>query len=645
MTQLFKEFLRSEPALAKSLGLCLALVVGIHLLPKPESPDNTLRLLLVFAYFGAWFALARLLGGPRQAAIQRFVRQLFRDDGEELQRSSQSIAFRVNSALDILSALMTFCVAAVGLSVLSVRDKPWIDFLEPFHGLFVWGYRLGFAGLLLFPYYYAGGIAEIINRLKLLREEISIGGRGGSQGGRPLAVTTASRFDAAGLTLTWNNLRRNVVVFGEIGSGKTWCVLNTLLDGLVASASHPWNNHSCGVLLLDPTGDFREKTHSLCRRLGRSADLVELDPEKPDVARWNPLDCDDDEFEVSKRFAAVMSALDPEASKGEAFWSSSAEKFLLNALALCRLTNPPEQPPSLEDIYQLAMSPARIRERCARLDLHSADKRVDNCLAFFSAEWLEYAPELRGSIQAHVTNMLQPFLIPPYDKVFAGRSSFRLSQIVEEGKIVYFNIPVATREVMARIVCTLAKLEFYNDILKPKNIEKKRATLFFCDEFQVFFTTMAGRGDADFFARSRKSNHVNVIACQNRPSLEKEAPREEVVDNLLGNVGMKIFLRNSERKTNEWASDLFGEKIVGTVSGGSGGSSGAKFQLPGHNVTGGQERIKRVPPERFSRLASPSKETEIRWAESIIHVTGAEAEGSDMKTIPEIKYRWLGHDL
>ena len=41
------------------------------------------------------------------------------------------------------------------------------------------------------------------------------------------------------------------------------------------------------------------------------------------------------------------------------------------------------------------------------------------------------------------------------------------------------------------------KLEYFREVLRRP--DKPRTSFFFCDEFQQFFTTMQGKGDADFF--------------------------------------------------------------------------------------------------------------------------------------------------
>jgi hypothetical protein len=101
---------------------------------------------------------------------------------------------------------------------------------------------------------------------------------------------------------------------------------------------------------------------------------------------------------------------------------------------------------------------------------------------------------------------------------------------------------------MAQTVGTLLKVEYGRLVLIRGN--KPRPSFFFCDEFRVFFTTDSETNDADFFERSRGSNHANIIATQNFPAMLKGGAEGHSVDNLLGNCATKIFLRNTDPQTN-----------------------------------------------------------------------------------------------
>ena len=53
--------------------------------------------------------------------------------------------------------------------------------------------------------------------------------------------------------------------------------------------------------------------------------------------------------------------------------------------------------------------------------------------------------------------MLGSFLKPPYDTLFSGRSSVTLGEVLDQGRILYVNMPIAETEVMARVVCHFHK--------------------------------------------------------------------------------------------------------------------------------------------------------------------------------------------
>jgi len=349
--------------------------------------------------------------------------------------------------------------------------------------------------------------------------------------------------------------------------------------------------------------------------------------------RWNPLDSEDDELEVAARFTAALQAVGMKSGDQDAFWLDSARKFIRHAIALLRIVNPEGTPPSFAQINAIAGSMKRLSEYADRVA--DDDPRGDQCLPFFADEWSSLAENTRSSILAYITNMIDPFLMRPYSDVFAGRSDLRISDVVDGGKIVYVYMPIADKEAMSKVICTFVKLEFFREVLKRPN--KERPSLFFCDEFQAFFTTTQGKGDADFFERSRQSNHANVIATQNLPALLKAASdRESVVQNLLGNCAVKIFLRNTDDKTNEYASKLFGQQVVAMAGGGF--SQGHGRQGDSVNVSANRQYDQKVRQEEFVNLAVPSRGEGIEYAETIVHL-------ASRGRVTKEKLRWKVHPL
>lgn len=632
--------------------ICTGIMIGAHVLPKgkpsdPASYGNVFLLALTVSYFGAALVLLYHFTEPRQRFTRQWYAWSLQDGGPPIQRAAESFQYALSSALHpLLWILMAFVLSsAIGVF------QSW-TLLAPVHSLgafAAWGWTLSFAGLLLYPFLGGARIVEAHQRWRALREQLALDeikprtaadlDKDVQKKAEPAVVRLADyAFRAGQCDWSWSDLYASCVVFGQTGSGKTICVLNALLDGLFAStrglAELP------AGLVLDPKGDFHEKIHGLVRDYGRSKDLLVLDPkDSAQSIRWNPLDCDDDELELAARFATVLESTGMKPGQ-ESYWIDSAKKFLRHAIALLRATNAADEPPCLAQVHELATSFDAIAARTQRLD--GGAGAADQALAFFADEWTSLAPETRSSVQSYLTNMLDAFLMEPYRSTFSGRSTVRVADVVDRGGLLYVHMPIADKEAMSRVVCTFVKLEFQREVLRrPK---KTRRSFLFCDEFQSFFTIQQGKGDADFFERSRQSKHANIIATQNLPALLKVSPQDKnPVMNLLGNCAVKVFLRNTDDETNQFASKLFGQKIVtlGAASfGGAGGGGGLIGSVrPAAGGYGGSAQYDAcVRPEEFTRLAIPSETAGVGHADAIVHL----ASRADVE---RKKLRWLVHPL
>jgi len=597
----------------------LANVVS-QLAPPGNKPHPWLRKILVFGYFGSLSFLCYVMTGPRSTYMKRMLAWQFENCPRGMEQTWKLYLFALDEAINPAAYVVGAFVATTGMRVLScwfpgsaLLDSPVT---------FLWWISL--IALVLLPFVCDNRFSSARQQHRLFKSQVmtssfvprtsaELGTATDFVQGPPVEVVDALRFQAGGMVWHWEDFIRNAVVFGQVGTGKTLCVLNALLDGLLGSGNESPDKPS--ALILDPKGDFSDKIQHLCRKYNREDDLRIIDPKHPDRSfHWNPLDSDDDELELAARFVAALETLAASPEK-DAFWMDSARKFIRHAIRLIRLTNPPGEPPTLADIGELASSFDAIVERTDRMD--PVQRESGDCLSFFANEWVEQADETRTSIQSHITNMVDPFLMPPYDSLFAGRSDESISRILSEGKILYVNTPIAEREMMARVVCTLVKLEYFREVLK--SVGKPRLSFFLCDEFQSFFTAGQNRGDAEFFERSRQSNHANIIATQNIHALLKQTPRENPVKNLLGNCAAKIFLRNTDFDTNKYASQLFGEitDSMPTRSGAGGGGGLRGSQESGGITFGAQARYS---PESFVKLATPSRSDGADYCHSLVHL-------------------------
>ncbi len=622
------EVLAARAAFFGPCGIAVAVLAVVHILPKDPSPRNGLRLICTLAYFAALLVICWQMTTPRSRYLKKLFAWRFEDCSAALDRTWRQYLFSVDALARPISLIFAIWLMSTFLSVLSYWDRRFLV-LQPVYGPLWW---LSSFAFFLFPFACGFLISEVFQRRVALKEmletsthdhprSISELNLEESKPAEAVEVLGQERFRVAGTDWHWEDLSKNCVIFGQTGSGKTACVLNPLLDALIGSGSI--GQEPVAGLVLDPKGDFRGKLEVLCRRHGRSEDLLVLDPRHPRQSfRWNPLDSKDDELELASRLVDTMETIGMKPGENS-FWADAARKFLRHAIALQRHASQGKRPPSLSELGRLTNSPGAIADLAASVDPN--DPATDPCLRFFAEEWNDLAPETRSGIAAQVTNLVDPFTVPPFDRLFQGRSTMRLGKSIDRGKILYVDMPRADREQMSRIVGTMLKLEYFREV--RRRVDKARPTFFLCDEFQQYLTAGKGRGDADFFEVSRQSHHVNIIATQNLPALLKQITERAPIDNLLGNCAIKIFLRNTDRETNKYASELFGQDLVtmhGTGAGsGQLGLGRIGLQGMGRALHGQAQYDDRIRPERFTELAIPTRDQAYNHCEAIVHLASA----------------------
>jgi type IV secretory pathway TraG/TraD family ATPase VirD4 len=379
---------------------------------------------------------------------------------------------------------------------------------------------------------------------------------------------------------------------------------------------------------------------SVCQKWGRQRDLriLDLDTAAPHATiRWNPLDSPDDEFELAARCGTVMEMLGMRETQSS-YWLESSRQFIANAITLVRLTSAWDQPPSFAEIGRLSTCPRELMERLARLDTPQPDRKTCACLDYFADVWLSLDEKLRTDIMSFIRNLVQPFLRQPYAPIFSGRSTLSIGQMIDAGAIFYLNLPTARHPAMARAVGTFVKLEYFQEV--RRRLDKPRPSFLLCDEYSEFVSFGEGQPDASFFAMSRQSNHANIVAVQNINSFLMHSRDQAPVLNLLGNCAVKVFLRNTDQKTNEYASELHGQEIVEAQAITVGAPGGNRRGKATSSITGSDQFCHVLRPEAFTRLKVPGTEPGTLFAESIIHL-GSRHEVSRRAR----KTRWPVHPL
>ncbi|MCZ8017223.1 MAG: type IV secretion system DNA-binding domain-containing protein [Limnobacter sp.] len=626
-----------------SLGICIA----IHFLAPITSDDNSiLRLGLIILFFASLGTATWSLLKPFENYLTIRLRWRHADSSPALKSKVDNFSYtiaRFSARLGILSTIGT------GFWTVSVLATwPQFSIISKFQESLTWFAFLSFLALPLVALFSMGLLwqaYELFHQIVMdqrseggkLRDEVFVSTLARQNVAPAIEVTGPLTFHAGGQEWSWEGLSKNTAVFGMSGSGKTLCVLNALMDGLVASSAGTAT--PCAGLILDPKGDFREKISTLCKRYGREQDLIVIDPSKQvSPVRWNPLDSGDDALEVASRFGAVMQVLSDSSSE-DTIWVESSVRLVENLISLFRLARP-DLPPSLVEIHEAAMSDNVLGMVLQEIeeDVFENSRAAKRVTDYFVDFWRPMNEKTKGSIRLYIDKMLGRFRLSPYDEFFSGHSGVKMADVIDRGLIVYVDMPIADFKEMSKVICTFIKLEYFLEVLKSRNRDKLRPSFFLCDEFQSFFTVGDGVGDSDAFERTRQSNHANIIAFQTLNALLKQTPSREQVVNLLGNCATKIFLRNTESETNQFASELFGERIenLGASSRNVGG--GLFGRGASSTLAGSEQYQKRVKPDDFISLATPSRDVGVDYAESIGHL----AAGSFVRVE---KMRWKVHPI
>jgi hypothetical protein len=140
--------------------------------------------------------------------------------------------------------------------------------------------------------------------------------------------------------------------------------------------------------------------------------------------------------------------------------------------------------------------------------------------------------------------------------------------LLDQGRVLALNFPVAMNPGLARIIGVMLKLDFQRAVLQriPKMSADPsriwRDLLFVCDEYHAFATVgeTDPSGDERTFALSRQARLIPIVATQSISSLRSVLPGDESWRTLLQCFRNKVFLATSDEFTARNAAELCGRK-------------------------------------------------------------------------------------
>ena len=209
--------------------------------------------------------------------------------------------------------------------------------------------------------------------------------------------------------------------------------------------------------------------------------------------------------------------------------------------------------------------------------------RFEAVKRWFEDDWMRIEPKLRTSIVEGVSVFLSLFddnpqvkhtFCPPKETYEGSKDAESrlgtplppMADLIEQGKVIALNFPLAMNPGLARAIGTMLKQDFQRAVLNrvPKisaNPERPwRPVVFLCDEYQAFATTGENEpsGDEKFFSLARQAKCIPIVATQSISSLRSTLPGESW-RTLLQGLRTKIFLALSDDFSTRTAADLCGK--------------------------------------------------------------------------------------
>lgn len=224
----------------------------------------------------------------------------------------------------------------------------------------------------------------------------------------------------------------------------------------------------------------------------------------------------------------------------------------------------------------------RVEATAATGDEAYRAARFEAVKRWFEDDWTRIEPKLRTSIVEGVSVFLSLFddnpqvkytFCPPKETYDAsanadGRHGMPLppmAELIEQGKVIALNFPIAMNPGLARALGTMLKQDFQRAVLNrvPKmalqSEREWRPVVFLCDEYQAFATTGENEpsGDEKFFSLARQAKCIPIVATQSISSL-RSTLQGESWRALLQGLRTKVFLALSDDFSTKVAADLCG---------------------------------------------------------------------------------------
>lgn len=427
-----------------------------------------------------------------------------------------------------------------------------------------------------------------------------------------------------------------VQIFGGIGSGKT--------SGSGRMLALSYLKAGFGGLVLTVKPDEKQSWVDYCRIAGREDDLIVIEPGGEHVFNFVEYESRSGMTEnIMQVLKTVIRAAEEKSSGGsdDQFWQDALDMLIFNVIDLCKLAYGRVDIQTMYDIvqsipkgeqtqhsdeesdYEIAFDLARenvskqieewkntlpweVMNRIGRsanaLDTAACQDLPDArafrfVKQFFRDTYRGLSEKTRSIIDFSFSGFLFRLLREPVYSLFCRGECTVTPEDCMTGKIILINLPVKEYHKVGQDAQVMFKYIWQRAMEKRKVLDNTMPVFLWADEAQNFLHEY----DPDYQATARSSRIATVYISQNLPNYYANmggAKSEYKVKSFIGTMSTKIFHANADMETNNYASDLIGERpFIETSTGNSYGSK--DFNSNKNNVL---RFDKVVRPEAFSFL-------------------------------------------
>lgn len=381
-----------------------------------------------------------------------------------------------------------------------------------------------------------GNIISIEQKLKqsFIKEEIQE-----SEKNQEISYVIARDEDGECVEIGEEELYKNILITGSIGSGKTSGAISRICSHLIKSGK--------GGLILDAKGNFVDIIEDMCKKYGRYADLKVIS-EKTN-SYFQLLDENISNEELATRIKQVLVLLSTRGNTDE-YWLDKAENVLMNLFILMEYL---DHKRDLMELHKLVTDNNYLRQKITiskqkLLKNPPSDKmafELANIINFFENEYTNLDSRVISIIKSEITRFTIPLVTnyETYNQFCVGNNGKERINFHSPNIIVVMSINIGENKSLSKIISILLKLSFQKQVLS--NISNPSSMFFVCDEYQEFVNVE----DSYFLSLSREAKCINVISTQSYSSIKNTLKDDASTNVIIQNLVNKIWFRNDDSYT------------------------------------------------------------------------------------------------